>query len=124
MLHQACINTNIRNTRFPVQLYGTFCDEKFVETEFLGFFKRELEKVVFTEDTEVNLHWKVVHLTALGNIGHPIVIPLVQRLMDNLINPFIKVKAVYVLKHLIVSRSNQNLNREKVPVLGIDRDSM
>jgi len=123
LLHQACVNTNLRNTRYPVQMYGKFCDEKIVETEFLDFFVNQLERVIYTDNTDENMHWKVTYLTALGNIGHPKVIPVVQRLMDNLINPFIKVKAVYVLKHLIVSRSNQNI-RDTVKVHGVDRDSV
>jgi len=123
LLHQACVNTNIRNTRYPVQIYGTFCDEKFVQEEFLDYFIKELEKIIYTDNTDHNMHWKVVYLNALENIGHPAVIPFVQKLMDNLINPFIKVKAVYVLKHLIVSRSNQNL-KEDVNVHGVDRNSI
>jgi len=123
LLHQACVNTNLRNTRYPVHMYGTFCDEKFVETEFLDHFVKELERVIYTDNTDENTHWKVTYLTALGNIGHPKIIPVVQKLMDNIVNPFIKVKAVYMLKHLIVSRSNQNI-RETTKVHGVDRDSI
>jgi len=123
LLHQACVNTNLRNTRYPIQMYGTFCDEKFVESEFLSHFLKELERVIYTDNTDENLHWKVTYLTALGNIGHPTVIPVVQQLMDNLVNPFVKVHAVFVLKRLIVSRSNQNI-RETTKVHGVDRDSI
>jgi hypothetical protein len=121
LIHQACVNTNIRNTRYPVHVYGTFCDDKFVHDEFLEFFIKELEKIIFTEDTEVNMHWKVVYLTAIGNIGHPGVIPLVQKCMDNIVNPFIKVKAVFALKHMIVSRQCQNIPKD-AKVHPIDRD--
>lgn len=105
LLHQACVNTHVRNTRYPIAIYGHFCDAQVVETEFLPYFVEQLEKVIVSENKE-DSHWKNLWMTVLGNIGHPRVIPVVQRLMDTLVNPFHKVRVIYMLKHLIVARTS------------------
>jgi len=117
LLHQACVNAKVRNTRYPVAMYGHFCDAKIVETEFLPYYIEQLEKHIESENTE-NTHWKNVFMTALGNIGHPRVIPVVQRHMDKLVNPFVKVHAVYMLKHLIVARTHVHLPELKIHGVG------
>lgn len=118
LLHQACVNAKIRSTRYPVAMYGHFCDAKVVETEYLPYFIEQLEKYIESENKE-DTHWKNLYMTALGNIGHPRVIPVVQRLMDKIVNPFFKVRVVYMLKHLIVARNH--LNRPEFTFHGIDQ---
>lgn len=118
LLHQACVNAKIRNTRYPVAMYGLFCDAKIVENEFYPYFVEQLEKYVESENKE-DTHWKDVYMTALGNIGHPKIIPVVQKLMDKIVNPFIRVKVVLMFKHLIVSRTHER--RQELEFHGIDQ---
>jgi hypothetical protein len=110
LLYQACVNTRIRNTRYPVALYGQFCDAQVVANDFLPYYKRQLQR--FLKDESDN-HWQAVYLVALGNIGHPQVIPIVQEILDDSNDPYVKTKAIFALKHLIVSREVQNYRDEK-----------
>ena len=113
------MNTRIRNSRYPVALYGKFCDAQVVEQEFLPYFVNELEKVL-KSDIKEDHHWRFVYLKALGNIGHPSFIPVVQRILDNRHNVLLKVKAIFALQHMIVSRSSNNVER-KIHI--VDRDA-
>jgi hypothetical protein len=108
VLYEACVNTNIRQTRYPVALYGKFCDAQVVEQQFLPYFIQELEQFIHTktEEQPENLHWKFVYLTAVGNIGHPAVLPILQKYMDNVQNPLVKTRVILALRHMIVSRSH------------------
>ncbi len=60
-------------------------------------------------------------MTALGNLGTPETVQVVQEILDNEQDPYIKVNAVLALKNLIISRSAQNVPINEVR--GVDRDS-
>lgn len=120
LLHQACVNSRIRNSRYPVALYGEFCDEKVAQRQYAPYFVKNLKKHLDSEDPQDN-HWAVTYLTALGNLGVPEVIPVVQNILDDETNSYIKVKAVLALKNLIVSRQNQNIPVSEIR--GVDRQS-
>jgi hypothetical protein len=119
ILYEACMNTRIRNSRYPVAIYGKFCDAQVVEQDYLPWFVQQLEKSMKSTSHE-DRHWRFVFLNALGNIGHPSFIPVVQRLMDNRHNPLLKAKIIFSLKHMIVSRSKQNAQERKIHV--VDRE--
>jgi hypothetical protein len=119
ILYEACMNTRIRNSRYPVAMYGKFCDAQVVEQEYLPWFLQELDRTMKSTSQE-DRHWRVVFLNALGNIGHPNFIPVVQRLMDNRHNPLLKAKIIFSLKHMIVSRSKKNDPERKIHV--VDRE--
>jgi len=110
ILYEACMNSRISETRFPVALYGHFCDADLVEKEFLPFYIEELEKVLKMEEKvdEHHTHWKMVYLKALSNIGHPKMIPVVQHWLSIVKNPIVKQQLVLSLKHMIVSRDTVN----------------
>jgi hypothetical protein len=122
VLYEACVNTHIRQTRYPVALYGKFCDAQVVEEQFLPYFVQELERFMHTKTEEVpeNLHWKLVYLTAVGNIGHPAILPHLQKYMDNVQNPIVKTRVILALKHMLVARSHQQdqeMHRDEIHVV-------
>jgi len=122
VLYEACVNTLIRNTRYPVAMYGQFCDAKVVEQEFLPYFVKELERIMKTEEQTENTHWKLVYLTALGNIGHPATLPVIQRYMDNVQNTVVKTRVIFALKHMIIARSHQETQGVHQKLV-VDRDA-
>ena len=73
------------------------------------------------ENNNQDKHFAATYLTALGNLGVPEVIPIVQNILDEENNPYYKVKAIFALKHLIVSRSSQNIPVNEIR--GVDRNS-
>jgi hypothetical protein len=119
-LHQAYVNTRIRNSRYPVQVYGQFGDAKFVQREFVPYFVQHLEKQLELGAPE-NKHWIVVYLNALGNLGVPEVVPVVQKILDDSIDPYIKTQAIFALKGLLISRQAENIPAEGIQA--VDRDS-
>lgn len=119
ILYEACMHTKIRNSRYPIALYGKFCDAQLVEQEYLPWFVQHLETVIKSNDKE-DRHWRIVFLNALGNIGHPAFIPVAQRLMDNRHNPLLKSKVIFALKHMIVARASHNVPERRIPV--VDRE--
>jgi hypothetical protein len=60
-------------------------------------------------------------LNGLGNLGVPEVVPVVQQILDESIDPYIKTQAIFALKALIVSRQAENIPTEGLP--SVDRDS-
>lgn len=103
LLHQACINANIKQSRYNVALYGEFCDVKNT-TPYVDYFVQKLNESL----NKSGNHWTNVYLTALGNIGHPRVVKVVQRILDDSNDPIEKSKAIFALKHVIVSREAEN----------------
>jgi hypothetical protein len=121
ILYQACINARTKQSRFPVAIYGEFCDEKIVAQEFLPYYLEKLEQH-WKQDTSDDKHFTVVFLNALGNIGHPKVIPFVQKILDQSPSSYLKMKAIFALKHLVVSRDTLNVPEHMKEVVGIDRE--
>jgi hypothetical protein len=125
LLYNACINKRVKNSRYPVALYGEFCSEEYVARKYVPYFIQRLEKRLESE-SESDKHWIVTLLTVLGNLGHPDTIEIVQKIMDEETDPFIKVKAIYALKNLIQSRSNlnQNQRQQQKEIISVDRMSL
>jgi len=119
-LHQAYVNTRIRNSRYPVQIYGQFGDAKYVQRNFVPYFVQHVQKHLDLGAPE-NKHWIVVYLNALGNLGVPEVVPVVQRILDDSIDPYIKTQAIFALKGLLQSRQAENIPAEGMQA--VDRDS-
>lgn len=107
-LYQAYVNTRIRNSRYPVQVYGQFGDAKYVQRQFVPFFVQNLENHLEKAEPQ-DKHYIVTYLNALGNLGVPEVVPQVQRILDESIDPYIKTQAVFALKGLLVSRQAENI---------------
>jgi hypothetical protein len=122
ILFQACVNARTKQSRFPVAIYGEFCNERIVAQEFLPYYLEKLESH-WKSDSAEDKHFTVVFLNALGNIGHPRVIPYVQRILDQSPSSFLKMKAIFSLKHLIVSRDTLNVPENMREVTGIDREA-
>jgi hypothetical protein len=126
LLANACINKKVKNTRYPVALYGEFCSETYVAKKFVPYFVQKLEKRL-ESNTQQDQHWIVTLLAVLGNLGHPDTIEIVQKIMDEQTNHFIKTKAIFALKNLVKSRSNLNQQFQqqsrKNNVLPVDRQS-
>lgn len=123
-LHQAYVNTRIRNTRYPVQIYGQFGDAKFVQRNFVQHFVQQVEKHFDQQQGDPapeQKHWIVVYLNALGNLGVPEVVPVVQRILDDSTDPYIKTQAIFALKGLLQSRQQENIPAEGIQA--VDRDS-
>jgi hypothetical protein len=120
LLYQACVNSRIRNSRYPVALYGEFCDEKLAQRTYAPWFTKNLKKHLEGREPQ-DKHWVATYLTALGNLGVPEVVPVVQQILDDETDPYIKVKAVLALKNLIVSRQAENI--PVAEVRGVDRQS-
>jgi hypothetical protein len=122
LVSQACVNARIRNSRYPVALYGEFCDEKLAQRTYAPYFIKHLQKHMEKQSKEPQeKHWAITHLTALGNLGVPEAIPVVQQILDDETDPYIKVKAIFALKHLVVSRSSNNI--PETEFRGVDRAS-
>jgi hypothetical protein len=119
-LHHAYVNTRIRNSRYPVQIYGQFGDAKFVQRNFAQYFVQQVQKHL-EQGAPENKHWIIVHLNALGNLGVPEVVPVVQKVLDESIDPYIKTQAVFALKGLLQSRQAENIPAEGFQA--VDRDS-
>jgi hypothetical protein len=120
LLHQACVNSRIRSSRYPVALYGEFCDEKLAQRDYAPYFIKNLKKHLETQEPQ-DKHWISTYLQALGNLGVPEVVPVVQQILDDETDPYIKVKAVFALKNLIVSRQVQNVPVSEIR--SVDRQS-
>lgn len=120
VLYEACVNTHIRSSRYPVALYGKFCDAQVVEETFLPYFVKRLDAIIKTEDQIENTHWKLVYLTAIGNIGHPVVLPILEKYMDNVQNTVVRTRVILALKHMLVARFSENKNEIHHTV--VDRD--
>jgi hypothetical protein len=124
LVFNACINKKVKNTRYPVALYGSFCDESFVAQKFVPFFITRLEKHLESQnEQQENQHWIITLLAALGNIGHPNTIEVVQKIMDEETNSLIKTKAIFALKNLIRSRQQANLGGQRQGQTPVDRQS-
>ena len=124
LANQACVNKRIKNTRYPVALYGEFCDEEQVSRKYVPYFIQKLEKRLQGESKE-DIHYTFVMLKALANFGVPAVIEPVQKILDEESNPLIKVKAIYALQKLVQSRQqlNQQEHGEQEHNPAVDRQS-
>jgi hypothetical protein len=103
LLNQACINARVKQSRYNVALYGEFCQVQDT-TQYFEYFVNKLNEALRSNGN----HWTNVYLTALGNIGHPRVVKVVQRVLDDSNDPIEKAKAIYALKNVIVSREAEN----------------
>jgi hypothetical protein len=119
-LHQAYVNTRIRNVRYPVQVYGQFGDAKYVQRTYSQYFVQNLQKHLDSGKPE-DKHFIVVYLNALGNLGIPEVVPVVQRILDDSNDPYIQTQAIFALKGLLISRQSENIPVEQLH--SVDRDS-
>jgi hypothetical protein len=124
LVFNACINKRVKNTRFPVALYGEFCNEQYVAKKFVPYFIQHLEKRLEAKEGQENKHWIITLLQVLGNIGHPDTIEVVQKIMDQETDVLIKSQAIYALKNLIQSRQTLNQgSQQQRTVLPVDRQS-
>lgn len=106
LLNQACINPQIKQSRYNVALYGEFCDVKDTN-EYVDHFVQKLKESLKTKGN----HWTHVYITALGNIGHPRIVNVVQKILDDSNDPIEKSKAIYALKNVIISRQAEKTPR-------------
>jgi len=120
ILYQACVNTEIAESRYPQALYGQFCDAKLVQRQYVQWFIRNLKKYMESNQQQ-DKHFAITYLVALGNLGVPEVVPVVQRILDEEEDAYFKVQAIFALKHLCVSRSATNIPVNAMH--GIDRDT-
>jgi hypothetical protein len=102
LLNQACINANIKQSRYSVA-YGEFC-ELSTTTPYVKYFERKLDETF----KQSGNHFTNVYLAALGNIGHPRVVNVVQKVLDDSNDVLEKTKAIFALKNVIVSREAEN----------------
>ena len=72
LVYTACVNLTEARTRFPVELYGNFCsvNDPIIVSKLVPFLAREFSASRRVED-------KMVILTALGEVGHDAIIPVV-----------------------------------------------
>lgn len=72
LVHVACINVTEARARFPTVLYGNFClpNDTLIVNKLIPFLGKEIYFSSSFED-------KIVVLTALGEIGHEAIIPIV-----------------------------------------------
>jgi len=96
LLYEACVDTSISHTKYPVQLYGQFCDAKMVSREYAHWFIKNVEKYMKSQEEE-DKHWASTFLTALGNLGVEEVIEVVQQILDDEVDPYFKVRCSFSL---------------------------
>ena len=98
LIYQACLNRKIQRVQYPVEIYGRFCTPEVVKNNFLQPFFNELKRGL----SESNNEQVVVYLAALGNIGHPEVLPAVQRIVRETDAPTtVKIYAIFALQRLV-----------------------
>jgi len=112
LANQACVNKKTKNTRYPVALYGEFCSPQRVQQQYAPYFIQKLEKLLQQNQVQ-DKHLIFVYFKALGNLGVPEIIPVVQKALDEQSEPIIKVKAIYALQNLIQSRGNLNQQNQQ-----------
>ena len=83
LVHTACVNVTEARTRFPVELYGNFCsaDDPVIVSKLVPFLGREISGSGRVED-------KMVALTALGEVGHESIIPVVVPVIEGKVCKF------------------------------------
>lgn len=111
ILFQACMNSRIKQSRYPVAQYGEFCSEELVRSKYAPRFVDEVKRNVHVEGQQAKKA-ATLYLMALGNLGTPSAIPVVQEILDRSQDPYIKTEAIYALKRLVVSKDAQNRNIE------------
>lgn len=53
-----------------------------------------------------------VYITALGNIGHPRIVKVVQMILDDSNDPIEKSKAIFALKNVVVSKEAEQTSSD------------
>ncbi|KAK2723052.1 hypothetical protein QYM36_003295, partial [Artemia franciscana] len=107
LLRMACVNQTEAKARFPTTLYGPFCSpsDPLIVAQFIPLLSHTLRKDSPRMD-------KFVALTALGNLGHPgimpVLIPVIEGQVDSSIN--VRTKAVISL-HKLVQNENQRASQ-------------
>ena len=71
LAHTTCVNVTEARSRFPESMYGTFCSphDPFVDNKLVALLAKEVNGAGSIED-------KMAALTALGEIGHVSIIPV------------------------------------------------
>lgn len=122
LLFDACVDTRVMYSRYPVAQYGEFCNHNVVEREYLKPLLEQAQywvEQVQRENNDSAKHWLTVYMTTLGNIGHPAIVEKVQNWLNDLDDTYSKVKVLFALRRMTISRQSVN-----IPVgtfAGVDR---
>lgn len=83
LTHTACVNVTEARSRFPESMYGAFCSphDPFVDNKLVALLAKEVNGVGSIED-------KMAALTALGEIGHVSIVPVLLPIIKTKVSSF------------------------------------
>ncbi|ODM89521.1 Vitellogenin [Orchesella cincta] len=106
LLHESCVNARTKQSSYSYSLYGPLGQPEDVEP-FVQDTIQKLEKLMqkrekdFKREQTSKAHEFSLYMAILGNVGHPSMLPIVQKVLDASNDVQEKSKALYALKHLI-----------------------
>lgn len=107
IVYQACINSTSSSNMFPKLVMGDFCSvhDPLISRQLVPWLSEQLKKA--SDDIE-----RIAMMAALGNIGHEVIIPAVQRYISSC-EPSSRFESEWYERHRRSQSDSENPMRKK-----------
>jgi len=112
LIQDACMNPQAQREKYPKAQYGKFCHphSSEIKQKWVPYLAQRLQEAKSGSFEEV------VILTALGNVGHESILPVLRKYLSGAeeTSNHARTKAIFALKNIVLPRSYYSQNQPQV----------